>query len=220
MAIIDTYFNLSKTRLFMIIVLCNVIIAWLSRIVLVNDIVFFNTYSEQLTYERSMQLFEMMKKYAWISYLFIPLILFLKTLVISIVLYTGIFFYDLYFKIKFSSVLRIVIASEIIFVFAALSKFIWFYLFGGNYDLNDLGFFYPLSLINLFRISEVSRIWVYPLQIINLFQIFYIVVLSFGMRHYCDISEAGSEKVVLSSYIPAMVIWIVLIMFISIDIAI
>lgn len=220
MNIIDSYYKMSKMKLFIIIVGCNLFISWLSRHVLITDIAFYNTYSEQLTYERSMQLFDTMKKFEWITYLLIPMALFLKFLLISIVLFIGIFLYNLYFKTRFSFILKVVIGSEIIFVFASVTKFLWFYLFGGNYDLNDLNFFYPLSLINIFNKSEVSRIWIYPLQIVNFFQILYIVALSYGLRSYCNINEFGSEKIVLSSYIPAIVLWVVLIMFISLDTAV
>ena len=217
MSTVDTYFNQSKTRLFVLIVLCNVSIAWISKAILINDIVFYNTFSEQLTYERSMELFNEMKRIAWIGYAMIPIILFLKFTLISIVLYTGIFLYDLSTRVSFSSVFRIVVACEIIIVAASLIKFLWFVFFGGNYDLNDLSFFYPLALINIFNISEVSKMWVYPLQIVNLFQIFYIAAISFGLTRYAGMSGKSSDKVVLTSYIPSAIIWVVLIMFISID---
>lgn len=220
MEIVGVFNSLSKTRLFLIIVFSNILISWLLKIVLVNDIVFYNTYSEQLTYERSMVLFENMKRFAWIGYLLIPILLFLKFLLISIVLYTCIFLYNLNNEIRFSTVFKIVIGCEIIFVFAAVIKFLWFTFFGGNYDLNDLTFFYPLSLINLFTIAEVDRIWIYPLQIVNLFQILYILALSYGLKKFGGVTDSSSDRIVLSSYVPAMAIWVALIIFISLDSAV
>ena len=178
---------------------------------------FYNTYSEQFTYDRSIAIFESMKRMEWISYAFTPIFLLLKFTLISVVLYTGIFFYNLIHKISFGDIFRIVIACEIVFLLASFVKFIWFFLFAGNYDLNDLGFFYPLSLINLFRISQVDKIWRYPMQVLNLFQIIYIVLLSFGIRHFCHVNDSDSDKVVLSSYLPALFIWIALIMFVTIE---
>jgi hypothetical protein len=96
---------------------------------------------------------------------------------------------------------------------------LWFIFFGGNYDMFDLSFFYPLSLINLFEISEVDTIWIYPLQIINLFQIIYILLISWALKNICKIGASLSEKIVLSSYLPALLIWIVLIMFITLETA-
>ncbi len=211
------YYNLRKWSLFTGIILLNIIVIWLSKTVLINETVFYNTYSEQLTIDRSLQLFENLKKFSWVSYVLIPIMLIIKFTLVSIVLYTGIFFYNLHYKITFGTIFKIVIASELIFIFAGVIKFLWFYLFAGNYDLNDIGFFYPLSLINLFKITEVSKVWIYPLQIVNLFQILYIIALSFGLRKIGHLSESESDKVVLSSYLPALALWIILVMFISID---
>jgi hypothetical protein len=217
MNILLQYYNLRKLSLFSGIILINIIVIWLSKTVLINEIVFYNTYSEQLTLDRSLQLFENLKKFSWISYVLIPIMLTVKFTLVSIVLYTGAFFYNLHYKVTFSSIFKVVVASDLIFIFAGLTKFLWFYFFAGNYDLNDIGFFYPLSLINLFRVSEVNRIWIYPLQIVNIFQFAYIYALSYGLRKSCHLNEPESDKIVLSSYLPALVFWIALIMFISID---
>jgi hypothetical protein len=165
-------------------------------------------------------LFDDLKKLAWISYVFYPILLLLKSTLISIVIYTGIFFYNLNQYVPFSKVFKIVIGSEIVFVTASLIKFLWLYFFGGNYDLNYIGFFYPLSLTNIFDITEVAKIWICPLQIVNIFQIIYIASLSFGLRKICLVPESESDKIVLSSYLPAIALWIVFIMFISFDTAI
>ena len=217
MNLIVRFFNLRWFYLFLVIIACYFLIYWLSRSVLVNEIVFYNSYSEQLSYERSMKLFDELNRLSWINYVFLPLMLVIKFTIVSTVLYTGIFFCDLKKDISFSTVFRIVTGSEIIFVFAGIIKFLWFFLFAGNYDLNDISFFYPLSLINLFDQSEVSKYWIFPLQSANVFQMLYILILSFGLNRAGAIEKTKSEKVVIWSYMPALLFWIVLIMFLSID---
>ena len=212
------YFNAGRFRLFIIMTACYFIIMWLSKNVLINETVFYNSFSEQLTYERAMNLFENMNRYSWISYLVTPLLLLIKFTVISLVLYMGVFFLNLHYKISFGVIFRIVIASDIIFVLAGVIKFLWFCFFAGNYELDDISFFYPLSLINLFKVSEVSRIWVFPLQSINLFQAAYILFLAYGLNKAGSIEKSESEKVVIFSYMPALLFWIVLVMFISLDV--
>jgi len=211
------YYSLNRLHLFIGIVLANLIIIWLSKAMLMNEIVFYNTYSEQLSYDRSLQLFEDMNRISWISYAFTPIILLIKYSLISLVLYIGVVFCNIQEKVSLGSVFKIVIASDIIFVFAGLLKFLWFYLFVGNYDLNDLGFFYPLSLINFFKTTQVARLWIIPLQIVNLFQLVYIISISYGLNKVCKIEKPDSDKIVLLSYLPALVLWVALIMFLSID---
>ncbi len=216
MDILLRYYSLKRLNLFIGIILANLLLIWLSRSVLINEIVFYNTYSEQLTYDRSIKLFENMNSVAWISYAFTPVILLVKFSLISLLLYTGIIFCNIQDKVSLGSVFRIVIASEIIFVFAGYIKFLWFYLFAGNYDLNDLGFFSPLSLINFFKRSEVSGIWIYPLQTVNLFHLVYIISIAYGLAKVSAIEKADSERVVLLTYLPGLVLWIALIMFLTI----
>jgi len=213
------YYSLKRLHLFIGIILANLILIWLSKSVLINDIVFYNTYSEQLTYDRSLKLFENMKSIAWIGYAFAPVILLIKFSLVSLLIYTGIIFCNIQDKVSLGSVFKIVIASELVFIIAGLFKFLWFYLFAGNYDLNDLGFFYPLSLINFFNPSEVSKLWLYPLQTINLFHLVYILSISYGLSRVCELEKSDSEKVVLLSYLPGLVIWIALIMFLTVDIS-
>ena len=211
------YYSLKRLHLFILIVLLNLIIIWLSKSILINETVFYNTYSEQLTYDRAIKLFERMKDISWISYAFTPLLLLIKFSLVSLVLYTGVVFCNLQGKISLGSVFKIVIASEIIFIIAGFFKFLWFYLFAGNYDLNDLGFFYPVSLINLFNRTEVSNLWRYPLQTVNMFHLLYILLLSYGFISLNRINRKESEKIVLLSYLPTLILWVALVMFISID---
>jgi hypothetical protein len=217
MTLIQRYFNLKGFPLFLIIAIGNLLMIWLSKSVLINEVVFYNAFSEQLTYDRAIQLFESFQSMSWISYVVSPLIFIIKFSLISLVLYIGIIFYNLQYKVPFGSVFRIVIASDIVFLTAGLTKFFWFYLFAGNYDLNDINFFYPLSLINIFKAEEVGKIWIYPMQTVNLFHIAYLILLSYGLNNVCKIDKHDSEKIVLLSYLPGLLLWLTLIMFISID---
>jgi hypothetical protein len=220
MNLLTKYFNLKGLYLLITIVLANLILIWLSKTFLINEVAFYNAFSSQLTYERSIQLFDEMKKLSWISYVIAPVILLLKFLIITFVIYTGAFFYNVQTRISLSSIFRIVIASELVFVIGGFIKFLWFYLFAGNYNLNDLGFFYPMSLINFFNKSELSKVWIYPFQTVNLFHIFYILFISYGLNKICSIEKSCSDKIVLSSYIPALVIWVALIIFLTIDVSV
>jgi len=219
MNLLVRYYNLKGLHLFIDIVLANLLLIWLSKTLLINEVVFYNAYSEQITYDRSLKLFEDMKRFSWISYALTPIILLIKFSLISFVIYIGIVFYNVQNKISLRSIFKIVIASEIVFVSAGFIKFIWFYLLAGNYDLNDLGFFYPISLINFFKTGEVSRLWIYPLQTVNIFHLLYIISISYGLNKVYYIEKPDSDKIVLLSYIPALVLWIVFVMFLTIDVS-
>jgi hypothetical protein len=212
------YFNLKGFHLFVYIILGNLILICLSKSVLIDETVFYNAYSEQLTYDRARQLFEGFQSFSWVSYIISPVILLIKYSLVSLVLYIGIIFNSMQYKVPLGSVFKIVIASDIAFLLAGLAKFFWFYLFSGNYNLNDLSFFYPLSLINIFNADEIEKIWVYPLQTLNAFHLLYLLLLSYGLNNVSKIAKSDSDKIVLLSYLPGLLLWVTLVMFLSIDI--
>jgi hypothetical protein len=211
------YFRVNKYHLFVLIVVSDLIILWLSKSLLIDGDIFYNTYSEQLSYERSLSLFNDLKRISWIGYIITPIGMVIKFAVISSVLYIGAFFCDLHDEISFRDIFGVVVASEAVFIIANISKFLWFYFSDGNYDLNDIGFFYPLSLSNLFKYSEVDKIWIFPLQVLNFFQFIYILLLSYGLYLQTGIRKSSAEKIVLISYLPGLIIWLAFIMFLSID---
>ena len=217
MNILTRYYNLKWLQLFSIILVANLLMIWLSKTVLINETVFYNTFSEQLSYDRSLKLFESIRRLSWVGYVFTPFLLLLKFSAISLVIYTGIILSNNQERVTLGSVFKVVIASEIVFLLAGFLKLLWFYLFAGNYNLTDLGFFYPLSLINFFKTGEVSKLWVFPLQAVNAFNIIYIFSVSYGLSRVTDLEKANSDKVVLMTYSPALTLWIALIMFFSID---
>jgi len=219
MKILEGYFGLPRRGLFTGIILINLLLIWLSQTITMDETVFFNTYSEQLTFQRSMELFSMMKSFSWVAYLVSPLILIIKFSVLSLIIYTGVFLSDLQEEITLGMVFTTVIAAEIIFVLASVTKLLWFTFFAGNYTLNDMSFFYPLSLINLFRQPEVAKYWVYPLQTINVFQFIYILVLAAGLAKISSVKKEITDKIILVTYLPAFALWIAFIMFLTIDIS-
>lgn len=205
-------------KLFSGVVLANLLILLASQTTLINEIVFFNTFSEQLTYERSMELFHKMRSFAWVSYVITPLMLLLKFSVLSVLLYIGVFFSDLHKEISLIKIFKVVIISESVFITASILKLLWFIFFAGNYTLDDMRFFYPLSLINLFSRPEVAPYWIYPLQTVNLFQLVYVFLLAIGLSRISSIKREAADKVVLATYFPSILVWVALIMFLTIDI--
>lgn len=218
MKILDGYFSLKKNELLLSIIAVNLILVWLSKTVLINETVFFNSYSEQMTYDRSMELFKKIRELSWISYLVTPLLLMIKFSVLSLIVYIGFFISGLQKKVTLGMIFTIVVASEIVIVLASLTKFIWFAFFAGNYTLDEISFFYPLSLINLFGQNEVAKYWIYPLQAVNLFQVAYILMLAMGLAKISSVKREKADIIVLVTYGSALILWIAFIMFITIDI--
>ena len=212
----NSYFNLRWFKIYALVVSSYLLTMWLSQS-LVNEIVYYNTYSEQLTYDRAMELYGNLKKYSWVGFAGIPVILLIKITAISLVLYIGVIFFNLQKHVSLGMVFRVVTGAEIVFIIAGVFKILWFYFFAGNYTLNDINFFYPASLINLFRTGEVDTLWIMPLQTVNLFHLLYLLLLAYGIRSVSKVDKAFCEKIVAGTYVPALMIWVAFIMFMSVN---
>lgn len=215
MRIAEEYFSIRWPVIFGIITALYLTIMLLSQS-LVNEIVYYNTFSEQLTYDRAAELYGILKKRFWLTYPLFPLIMLIKVTSVGIVVYAGVLISGFQKQISLGRVIRVATAAEIIFVLASAVKVLWFCFFAGNYTLTDINFFYPVSLINLFSQQEVDTLWVFPLQTLNLFHLCYILLLIYGVRISGNISNVNSQKIVAGTYLPVLVIWIAFIMFLNV----
>jgi hypothetical protein len=214
---VERFLAIKSWRLIIGVVFANLLILFLSQMALINEVVFYNTYSEQLTYDRAMEIFARMRSLTWVNYIITPVLLLLKFSAISVLIYIGVFFSDLHREITLGKIFKVVVVSEIVFVVASIIKLLWFIFFAGNYTLDDMSFFYPLSLLNFFSRSEVASYWVYPMQTVNIFQLVYILLLAMGLSRISSIKREKADRVVIATYVPAIAVWAALIMFLTLD---
>ncbi len=207
-----------KTPFFKYLVL-SVITIFLSEIA--NTIFDFkgllsNSLSEQLTSKQIKDYLEFQDKWKWISYLIVPVLIFIKTVLISSILYIGVFVANKS-TITFRQLWGIVINSEFIFLLVPVFKIIWFYFFQTEYKLTDIQYFYPLSTINITGYENISPWYIYPLQTINVFEFAYIIYLSYQIGHLTKTNADTGLKIVALSYVPAVFLWVSIVMFFTLN---
>jgi ABC-type transport system involved in cytochrome bd biosynthesis fused ATPase/permease subunit len=74
----------------------------------------------------------------------------------------------------------------------------------------------PLSLLNIFDYTTLNKILIYPFQLLNVFEIIYWIALAYGISKLINNNFDKAFKIVLSSYIPALIVWVVFVMFLTI----
>tara|TARA_R110000796_G_scaffold88850_6_gene192058 strand:- start:130834 stop:131394 length:561 start_codon:yes stop_codon:yes gene_type:complete len=181
-----------------------------------NELVYLSL-SERFTIEQITEYLNYQKKWEFVGYIILPLILLLKISIISIILDAGCFFFGK--EIIYKKIFKIVTKAEFIFLLTIVFKTVWFYFFQQSYTLEDLQYFYPLSFLNIFDYQSLESWFIYPLQTINLFEIAYWIFLA----HLLDkelllhTEEHLGIKIVSSSYGVALLIWVVGIMFFTLN---
>lgn len=165
------------------------------------------------------------KKWQWLSYVIIPLLLLIKTTLIASILYIGAFFYSKT-KVTFKQLFNAVVKAEFVFLGVGVLKIIWFYFFQTNYTLEDLQYFYPLSALNIVGYQGLDAWFVYPLQVLNLFELAYWLLLSYYIGKMASptknvvVSKYPIDfglKIVATSYGSALLLWVVVVMFFTLN---
>ncbi len=187
----------------------------------VNDLLY-QSYSEKLTTIQIEKVFELQEKWQWLSYAIIPLIVLIKSMLITTVLYIGTFFYSKA-KVTFKQLFNVVVKAEFVFLGVGVLKIIWFYFFQTNYTLEDLQYFYPLSALNIVGYKGLEPWFIYPFQVLNLFELAYWLILAYFIGKLAfTIKDKGKPmdlglKIVASSYGSALLLWVVVVMFFTLN---
>lgn len=187
----------------------------ISNRLLEYDTILSNSLSDQLTQEQLLDYLRLRKDLEWVGYIVMPIILFIKLSLIAAIIDVGCFFFEK--EIKYKKLFNIVVKAEFVFLGVIVLKTGWFLFFMPNYTLEDLQYFYPLSLINLIDYREYKTWFIYPLQIVNLFEIVYWFLLANLLGKSLKLSTEKSLTIIASSYGVGLFIWIIAVMFFTLN---
>ena len=190
-------------------------ITYLVQSFLITDNVFYNSYAEQLSYDRIEEIIAGQSKYAWVGYVILPVIYAIKFFLVACCLLAGSMFFDI--KLKFGEAFKIALLADVIFVLPLLIKVFWFLVLQKDYTLQELQMFSPLSVLSLFDAKAIGVLWFYPLQLLNVFELLYIFSLGFWVYQFGAKNYEKGLNMVLCSYLPGLFIWIILVMFVTLN---
>lgn len=175
----------------------------------------YNSLSQKFTVEQINEIFDIQKRWQWATYIFLSILLLLKTSIIAVILYVGLFLSSR--DLKFKQIWNIVLNAEFIFLLVPIFKIIWFSFFQPNYTLLDIQNFFPLSALNLVDYKSLETWFIYPFQILNVFEFIYILYLSSQIGKLTKTNTDYGLKIVCSSYVPVLFLWVVIVMFFTLN---
>lgn len=202
---------------FLMLVFFTILFGYSFQELLNTNQLFINSIGEQFTIHQIQNILDFQEKWSFLSFLFIPIFLLLKILIISVIIDVGCFFYDK--EIKFKVIFNAVTKAEFIFLLVILLKLIWFYFFQKDHTLQDIQQFYPFSAFNIIGHQGLNPWWIYPLQTLNIFELAYWFFLAYLIGE--EINETESTKglqIVASSYGVSLLIWVVSVMFFMLNV--
>lgn len=207
---------MNKTLLlFLILIILSLAVSFTMNTLVLTDDVYYYFFMERFPTEKIGELLELRKENALYMYFVLPVVSSLKILMVAICLFAGVFFANI--KGSFSSMFKVVINAEFIFLLATTITIIWFGFIQEEYTLNDIRNFSPFSLYSVFGYPD-SDFWLkYILKMISLFQIMYVLLLAEGLRKVLLVPFTSSLKIVTISYGLGFILWITMVLFIIVS---
>ncbi|AJR02834.1 hypothetical protein [Siansivirga zeaxanthinifaciens] len=144
-----------------------------------------------------------------------PLFILIKILIIASILDVGCFIFSK--EIKYKRLFNIAVKAEFVFLLVIIFKTAWFYFFKVSYNLEDLQYFYPLSALNIIGYEGLQTWFIYPFQVLNLFELAYWFILAFLIGKELNENTDKGFSIVASSYGVSLLIWVVGVMFFTLN---
>ena len=193
--------------------LLYILISFFINEFIISGELYYNTYADQLSIDRINSLIYLIDKWEWAGYVLIPVLLFIKLLLISLSIEIGVILLD--YKASFSQIFRVVLITELVLIIANIVRNTALFFLDFN-TLDEIYNYYPLSVLNLINTKSVNTWLVYPLKLANVFTIIYFIVLTNGLSVILGMKPARVILFSFSTYGLCLLIWIMLIMFINI----
>jgi len=180
-----------------------------------NDRVYFNSFIDKLDSDQIESMIAFNRKYSWVSLVLNPLLYLIKLFLISISIYFIKIIIGKAFNASFVQIFMGVTKADLIFLALALFRVVYF-LSNPPDNLDDIQNFAPGSLFQL--VSQVNEPWlVYPLQAISIWELGFVLLLAFQLKEYFQNDFALSLQNVLLSYGSIFLLWIVFVVFITLN---
>lgn len=175
---------------------------------------FYQSFGEQLAVDRIEKMFEMSQKWQWVGYLFIPVIVLIRVSFTSTCLYIGCFLANR--RVYFRELFKVALLADFVFVLAGIAKLVILIFFKDVGKLEDLQF-QPLSFLELFPRNSVDKLFVYPFSLLSVFELLYWVVLAWLLSGLLEKPFGNALTRVASSYGAGLLLWILFVMFLTVN---
>jgi hypothetical protein len=209
-------FSLNTWVVFGFLCVFSIILSFAMRELVVTFDVYYDAFGEQLTWERAEEKYQKRKEWAWLGYVFVPVIFAIKFMLITSCLYAGVFMESI--SLKFRQLFSVVVVAELLFLLPTLIKVSWFVFVADNYTLQDVIYFSPWALSGFVSITkDTDKLLAYLLQVTNLFEVFYMLLLAFGLQYITQKTYFNALILTLKSYGLGLLLWITFVSFLIVS---
>jgi hypothetical protein len=216
MSLSAEFFHFKAGYLFLIWVLIYVFLALATNHLILTDAFYYTAFADRLTPDRIEATIAFARKYQWLICCLLPVLLFLKYIVIAGLLFASAYLFNQ--RLSFTESFKVVLVAETVWVLLALIRLGWFTIHPAD-TLEAVQRFNLLSLNQVFSVRALPGYLLYPLQQISLTEFGYWIFLAAGIQVFTQKSLRYAFKVVAAGYGVALCLWTLCIMLIQIQFA-
>lgn len=207
----------SRVWLMVLFIFFQILISIIFYLFVLNENIFLNSFIDKFDINQIEKMIEVNRKYAWVSLILNPILYVFKLTFISISIYFIKLIIGGDFKATFSQIFFSVTVADVVFLILAITKLSYFLLYPPT-NLEVIQNFAPGSLYQL--VSQVNEPWLaYPLQAVSIWEVGFIVVLAYQLKKFFQNDFALSLQNVLLSYGTVFLLWIVFVVFITLNLS-
>lgn len=181
---------------------------------ILKDTIYFDYLKSEYSDNLINSFVENAKKINYISNFIYPVLLFLKLVLTSIIIYIGIHLFEINITIK--NCFKISLLSEFILSISSVFKTLFLYLYPPN-NLIEIQNFNPLGLSILLKNCSIPKFLLYPILQINLFEVIYWLLLAYGIKNFGNINFKKAIKITALSYGVGFAIWCIFVVFLQLQ---
>ncbi|MXV37705.1 hypothetical protein GO491_03275 [Flavobacteriaceae bacterium Ap0902] len=153
------------------------------------------------------------KKWSWLGYLIVPLLILLRTGLIAFLMQMAVFFINHEDKTPFNKFWGVALSAEWVTILLIAFRFVYFTVIDTDYTLEELQNYIPGALTNVYDVSHLDNWLAYPFNLLNIWELLYWVFLVSGIQEILKTSTVKSFGIVLASYGVGLLIWIGFVMY-------
>lgn len=203
----------NRIELFVLISLLYLLSAVIVNEYVIHDDLYYRSLGEHMNLSVIDELISIKNKWQWTGYLAVPVILFLKFLVIGTFISMGMIMAG--HKLRFKEILAITMIAEFAWLGANFAATMNLMTAEIN-TLEDLQVS-SLSLASVLHSGEIEKYLFVPLQSINIFLVLYTLLLSWCYKIAANCSFNKAFTLILSTFGTAFILWNILVMYLLIS---
>jgi hypothetical protein len=196
-------------------ILC--ILAFMQKKYIFTEDVMFNTWSQQLAYEKVEELMAQKDKWPWVRYIIVPIMMLVQVSFVAFCLTIRELMTNT--KTSFQCFFGVSIRAYPVLLMNGIVVILIAMVFVDVRTMQDFQNIDYFSLASIFKSDDMAQWYMYPLKTMNVFEALFWLALADGLRKQTGQTFGSCLSFVAFSYGIGLLFWVLFIMFLQLNLS-